>query len=84
MQSNNWSTIQRYQGVAFCNPDSPINISYIDDEGNELVLYHNQTFNPEKNTKYILKFSLSDAITNGGISANLAEEGEMEEKDFQL
>ena len=66
------------------NPDSPVNISYTDDGGNELVLYHNQTFNPERNTKYVLKFSLSDAIANGGISANLADEGEMGEKDFQL
>ena len=66
------------------NPASPVNISYTDDGGNELVLYHNQTFNPERNTKYVLKFSLSDAIANGGISANLADEGEMGEKDFQL
>ena len=38
----------------------------------------------QRNTKYILKFSLSEAITNGGITANIIQDEEMkEEKEYR-
>ena len=38
----------------------------------------------QRNTKYILRFSLSEAITNGGITANIIKDEEMKEENFPL
>ena len=56
-----------------------INISYVDKKGSKISLYTKQQFIYKRNTKYTLRFSLADAISNGGIIPEVVEEGEMEE-----
>ena len=56
-----------------------VHISYYDKNGDELKLYTQYQFHYKRNTKYILSFSLSDAISNGGISPEIVEDSEMEE-----
>ena len=58
-------------------------ISYTKDN-KEITLYSNTYFSYTRNTKYKLSFSLSDAIANGGITANIVEDEEMAEKEFPL
>ena len=59
-----------------------IHISYYDNEGDELKLYTHYQFQYKRNTKYTLSFSLSDAISNGGISPEIVEDSEMEESSL--
>ena len=59
-----------------------IHISYYDNKGDELKLYTHYQFQYKRNTKYILSFSLSDAISNGGISPEIVEDSEMEESSL--
>ena len=72
-----------YSGGAYGNTyDSVVNITYFDNAGNEVILYRNNYFGYKRNTRYTLKFSLSDAIRNGGISSTIADEGEMANEEF--
>lgn len=59
-----------------------INISYTDKSGTKISLYTKQQFFYKRNTKYTLRFSLSDAISNGGIIPEVVDDGEMEEKSL--
>jgi hypothetical protein len=59
-------------------------ISYTTDDNKEITLYSNTYFSYTRNTKYKLSFSLSDAIANGGITANIVEDEEMGEEEFPL
>lgn len=170
VQSNNWSTVTRYQGVAFCDPASQatvevklyaqmigfrisitdftkgavtlsgtyghqytvqpdenksavidvvvclelmpsvsqdtalysqegvdyeqyimdkecyhtVQLIYNDGAGSDVVLYNNVSFYSKRNIRYTMSFSLSDAIRNGGISAQTIDEGLMTEVPFPL
>lgn len=81
---DNYSNFYReWSGGSYGNiTESVVNIVYVDNGGNEIILYHNQNFGYKRNTKYTLKFSLSDAIRNGGISSTIADEGEMVNEEF--
>ena len=59
-------------------------ISYTTEDNKEIILYSNNYFSYTRNTKYKLSFSLSDAIRNGGISAEVVEDNEMGEEEFPL
>ncbi len=61
-----------------------VELIYNDGEGNDIVLYSNVSFYVKRNTRYTMSFSLSDAIRNGGITASIVDEGEMNEEDFPL
>lgn len=62
---------------------SYVKIFYYDGE-NQIQLLIRQLFPIERNTLYTLRFSLSDAIANGGITANVIEEGEMKEVQMEF
>ena len=62
-----------YQGVY---------LVFKDTDGSEIILYSNPYFTTYRNTRYVMSFSLSDAIRNGGISAEVVDEGEMTESAF--
>ena len=64
--------------------NTPLCISYTTDDNKEITLYSNTYFSYTRNTKYKLSFSLSDAIANGGITANIVEDEEMGEEEFPL
>ena len=59
-------------------------ITYTDPSGNETNLYYNSTYRVKRNTRYIMYFSLSDAIRNGTITTSAIDEGEMVEKNFDF
>lgn len=59
-----------------------IHLSYTDKSGTKISLYTKQQFFFKRNTKYTLRFSLSDAISNGGITPEVVDEGEMEESSL--
>lgn len=61
-----------------------VELIYNDGSGNDIVLYSNVNFYAKRNTRYVMSFSLSDAIRNGGITASTVNEGEMTESDFPL
>lgn len=61
-----------------------VSITYTDKDGNCMNLYTQNGFIMQRNTKYILDFSLSEAIRNGGLSAKIIKEEEMKEEDFPL
>ena len=52
------------------------------DGKDDMILYDNINFLAKRNTRYLLSFSMSDAITNAGIKATVVDEGGMEEKAF--
>lgn len=70
------------QHINECTDD--VSITYTDEDGNCMNLYTQKGFIMQRNTKYILKFSLSEAITNGGITANIIQDEEMKEENFPL
>lgn len=72
------SWIMEKINYGFCQ----VHISYYDNEGDELKLYTHYQFQYKRNTKYTLSFSLSDAISNGGISPEIVEDSEMEESSL--
>lgn len=61
-----------------------VHITYTTDKGEIINLYNNLYFAYNRNTKYKFSFSLSDAIQNGGIAAEIVEDGDMKEEDFPL
>ncbi len=61
-----------------------VQLSYTDASGVFTNLYLNTNFVAKRNTRYVMSFSLSDAIRNGGITASAVNEGEMTESDFPL
>lgn len=61
-----------------------VQLSYTDASGVFTNLYLNTNFVAKRNTRYVMSFSLSDAIRNGGITASTVNEGEMTESDFPL
>ena len=64
-----------YQGVS---------LVFKDTDGSEIILYSNPHFTTYRNTRYVMSFSLSNAIRNGGITAEVVNEGEMTDVDFPL
>ncbi len=68
------------------NPLSTIvQIWYDDGDGNRIPLYRKQNFQYDRNVLYTLRFSLSDAIANGGITANIIDDtDEMTEQPFEI
>lgn len=64
-----------YQGVS---------LIYSDSDGSEVTLYNNPYFITTRNTRYTMSFSLSDAIRNGGITAEVVDEGDMTESPFTM
>lgn len=71
------------------NTDGPlyttVRILYDDEDGNQIPLYVKDMFQYERNTLYTLRFSLSDAIANGGITTNIVDDsGNMAEKPIEL
>lgn len=59
-----------------------VKLLYNDDNGNEATLYINPNFIVQRNTRYVMSFSLSDAIRNGGISPQVINEGDMNNASF--
>lgn len=84
---NQWhgeGDIEYYTNLILHNGTTQVHISYENDEGETIELYQNMYFEYTRNTKYKLSFSLSDAIRNGGISAEVVEDEEMSEEEFPL
>lgn len=62
-----------------------IQIHYVDKDGDDIVLYNNQSFIFKRNKKHVLEFSVSDAIENGMLTPNVVDEGdEMEETSWDM
>ena len=59
-----------------------VQLTYTDTNNTNTILYLNTNFSAKRNTRYIMSFSLSDAIRNGGITASTVNEGEMTESGF--
>ncbi len=76
--------LEYYTNLMLHNNTTQVHISYTNEEGETINLYRNQYFEYTRNTKYTLSFSLSDAIRNGGISAEVVEDEEMSEGEFPL
>lgn len=76
--------LEYYTNLMLHNGTTQVHISYTNEEGETINLYRNQYFEYTRNTKYTLSFSLSDAIRNGGISAEVVEDNEMGEEEFPL
>lgn len=57
---------------------------YTDDAGNRTTLYYFENFSVERNTRYIMSFSLSDAVRNGGVQVETVEDGEMVEANLPV
>lgn len=84
----NWS----WNNIGEDTPEKPFEdecigtllVSYKDKDGNELPLYSNSNFKYKRLTRHVLQFSLSDAITNGGITPVLKDEsnGKMEDSEW--
>ncbi len=74
------SSEEMYSKIEFM-PES-VSIIYKSTSGEEVLLYQNSNFKYEPKTRYILSFSLSDAIANGGITAEVEDNTEMTEKEF--
>ena len=66
------------------NSSEGVKIIYSTTSGEDVLLYENNSFTVKPNTRYTLSFSLSDAIANGGITAEVEETQEMNEKEFEL
>ena len=76
--------LEYYTNLMLHNGTTQVHISYTNEEGETIELYRNLYFEYARNTKYKLSFSLSDAIRNGGIAAEVVEDEEMEEEEFPL
>jgi hypothetical protein len=76
--------LEHYTNLLLHNNTMQVHISYTNEGGETINLYRNQYFEYTRNTKYTLSFSLSDAIRNGGISAEVVEDNEMGEEEFPL
>ncbi len=76
--------LEYYTNLMLHNNTTQVHISYRNEEGETIELYRNMYFEYARNTKYKLSFSLSDAIRNGGISAEVVEDEEMSEEEFPL
>lgn len=61
-----------------------VKLIYTDNNGNEATLYINPNFIVQRNTRYIMSFSLSDAIRNGGITPQVINEGDMNNASFPI
>ena len=62
-----------------------LQIHYVDKDGDDIVLYNNQSFIFKRNKRHVLEFSVSDAIENGMLSPNVVNEGdEMEETGWDM
>jgi len=61
-----------------------VHISYIDEENDQINLYSNFNFKYTRNTRYNLRFSLSDAMANGGIGVDVIKEETMTDAEFPL
>lgn len=59
-----------------------VQLAYTDTKGAFTNLYLNTNFAAKRNTRYVMSFSLSDAIRNGGITASTINEGKMTESEF--
>lgn len=66
------------------NSSEGVKIIYSTTSGEDVLLYENNSFTVKPNTRYTLSFSLSDAIANGGITAEVEETQEMNEEEFEL
>lgn len=60
-----------------------VRIIYDDGEGNQIPLYVKTMFEYERNSLYTLRFSLSDAIANGGITTNIIDDSN-DMKEFPI
>lgn len=76
--------LEYYTNLLLHNNTTQVHISYRNEEGETIELYRNLYFEYTRNTKYKLSFSLSDAIRNGGIAAEVVEDEEMGEEEFPL
>lgn len=65
-------------------PGGQIHIRYYDDEGSSIPVFSKYLFEYKRNTRYTLRFSLSDAIANGGIVPEVTDDGEMTEAVIPL
>lgn len=61
-----------------------MHITYTDKEGHEISLYSNSNFRYKRITKHILQFSVSEAITNGGIAPEIKDDpnGNLEDGEW--
>lgn len=77
-----WDTMEEEVQNQLQNGWMEMKITYTDLTGQTILLYANDAFAYQRNTMYNLRFSLSDAIRNGGISANIVQDDEMTEDNF--
>lgn len=85
--TNQWygeGDLEYYTNLMLHNGTTQVHISYLNKKGETIDLYRNMYFEYTRNTKYKLSFSLSDAIRNGGISAEVVKDEEMTEAEFPL
>lgn len=79
--SYDYSIINNEQPFSNISRDA-LNITYTDKSGDIIPLYSSR-FAFKRMTRHVFEFSLSDAITNGGITANIKEETNDDLKDEQ-
>lgn len=69
----NYEQVNNFIESRFDGGSTQLHIIYTTNKGEVINLYNNINFIYTRNTKYKLSFSLDDALTNGGITADIKE-----------